>query len=165
MKQFVITIPNPIRGKGAKGFDRRPQEGEPTFSVFHCYADNEKRAREITASSLDMRKVPDGTKLVEIAYDPRVKNESFTSVIFQGEEKKEPMQHPVPASSIKRYEVTSDTEIRYTMRRVYNVYAQSAQEAVDLAKTSWIAPLDEYAINEHEDKPDFMVSEIISDER
>jgi len=111
MKQFVITIPNPIRGKGAKGFDRRPQEGEPTFSVFHCYADNEKRAREITASSLDMRKVPDGTKLVEIASDPRVNSESFTSVIFQGEEKKEPMQHPVPASSIKRYEVTSDNHL------------------------------------------------------
>jgi hypothetical protein len=75
------------------------------------------------------------------------------------------MQHPVPASSIKRYEVTSDTEIRYTMRRVYNVYAHNAQEAIDLAKTSWIAPLDEYAIGEVEEKPDFIVSEIISDER
>lgn len=159
MKQFVITIPNPVQGKGARGFDRQPKEGEPTFSIFHCYADSEKRAREITANIFDMHKVPDGTKLVEIDPDPRVNSEMFTTVISEKSREQQ------SANVIKTYEVLCETQHTYINRAVFNVYAHNAQEAIDVAKSGYFKPLDEYAIDESEGEPTFSASVLISDEQ
>jgi hypothetical protein len=159
MKQFVITIPNPIQGKGAKGFDRQPKEGEATFSIFHCYADSEKRAREITANIFDMLKVPDGTKLIEIDPDPRVNSEMFTTVIS------EKSKEQAAANVIRTYEVVSETEHTYINRMVFNVYAHNAQEAIEVAKSGYFKPLDEYATDGKEGDTTFTASVLISDEQ
>lgn len=171
MKQFVITIPNPVRGKGARGFNRKPKRGEPTFSIFHCYAQSEKRARELTAKYFDMRKVPDGTKFVEIVSDPRVKKESFVDMRANEQPIATTQTLLLQAPTPKKFElvvtnraVQQDThvyEIEATTedeaREIYNQYIESGVGALNLT--------DSYSYYTDQEEPRVSVAELITHEQ
>lgn len=169
MKQFVITIPNPIRGKGARGFDRRPKRGEPTFSIFHCYAKNEKRARELTARYLEMLRVPDGTRLVEIVNDPRVKREKFIDL--------QAMAAPTTAMAVaapqtKTFELVNTSRSVQQDTHVYEIDAATEEEAreiysnfIEHGATENIRLTDSYSYYTDQEVPVVTVSELITDEQ
>jgi hypothetical protein len=168
MKQFVITIPNPVRGKGARGFDRKPKRGEPTFSIFHCYAQSEKRARELTAQYFDMRKVPDGTKFVEIVQDPRVKQESFADMRMMAAPIAIPMQEEAPAK--KKFELVVVQRAVQQDTAVYEIEAATEEEArevyanfVSAGTTDNILLTDTYSYYCDHETPQVSVSELITD--
>lgn len=168
MKQFVITIPNPVRGKGARGFDRKPKRGEPTFSIFHCYARSEKRARELTARHFDMRKVPDGTRFVEIVSDPRIVNESFVDM------RTSMPVHPLIIESApvenKRFEVTVVNRAVQQDTHVYEIQAATEEEALEKYKHYIEHGIDEslelsdsYSYHTDREEPKISVAELITD--
>jgi hypothetical protein len=129
MKQFVINIPNPIQGKGAKGFNRKPKRGQPTFSTFICYAENDKRARELTASHFGLRKIPDGTRLTEVASDPRMKKELFIDMSASTPEESVATQEALPV--IQTYEVVAKQRISFVETLTIVVEATSEEEAAN----------------------------------
>jgi uncharacterized protein with PIN domain len=168
MKQFVITIPNPVRGKGARGFDRKPKRGEPTFSIFHCYAQSEKRARELTAGYFSMRKVPDGTKFVEIVSDPRVKQESFADMRLMAAPIVIPMQEEAPAR--KKFELVVVQRAVQQDTAVYEVEATTEEEARELyanfistGEMNNINLTDTYSYYCDHETPQISVAELITD--
>jgi len=127
MKQYVINIPNPIQGKGARGFNRKPKRGEPTFSTFICYAENDKRARELTAGHFGMRKVPDGTTLTQVASDPRMKRELFIDMYAATPIESIATQEVLPL--IHTYEVVAKQRISFVESLTMVVEATSEEEA------------------------------------
>lgn len=170
MKQFVITIPNPIRGKGARGFDRRPKRGEPTFSIFHCYAKNEKRARELTARYLEMLRVPDGTKLVEIVNDPRVKREKF--IDLQAATQATTSAVVVAEPKVKTFELVNTSRSVQQDTHVYEIDATTEEEAreiynnfIERGATDNIRLTDSYSYYTDQEVPVVTISELITDEQ
>ena len=170
MKQFVITIPNPIRGKGARGFDRRPKRGEATFSIFHCYAKTEKRAREITAKYLEMRKVPDGTRLVEIVNDPRVKREKF--IDLQAAAAPTTTAVAIAAPKVKTFELVNTSRSVQQDTHVYEIDAVTEEEAreiynnfIERGATENIRLTDSYSYYTDQEVPVVTISELITDEQ
>ena len=169
MKQFVITIPNPVRGKGARGFDRKPKRGEPTFSIFHCFAQSEKRARELTAGYFSMRKVPDGTKFVEIVSDPRVKQESFVDMRLMSA----PIALPVvgEAPALKKFELVVVQRAVQQDTAVYEIEAATEEEAREVYTmftstgniTDNISLTDTYSYYCDHETPQISVAELITD--
>lgn len=127
MKQFVINIPNPIQGKGAKGFNRKPKRGQPTFSTFICYAENDKRARELTAGHFGLRKIPDGTRLTEVASDPRMKKEMFIDMSAATAVESVATQEVLPI--VQTYEIVAKQRISFVETMTMVVEATSEEEA------------------------------------
>ncbi len=127
MKQYVINIPNLVQGKGAKGFNRKPKRGQPTFSTFICYAENDKRARELTANHFGLRKIPDGTKLTEVASDPRMKKELFIDMSASTPVESVAIQETLPLT--QTYEIVAKQRISFVETLTIVVEATSEEEA------------------------------------
>lgn len=72
MKQFIVTIPNPMTGNGARGLNRVAPAGEPSVSTFVVFAPDDTGALRIMRSAIDVRALPDGTRLSFVADEPRV---------------------------------------------------------------------------------------------
>lgn len=77
MKHFIVTIPNPIKGSGARGLDRTLSDGMPAYSIYLCTAGNERRGREMISEHLMMRNTPDGATFNEVVDDRNVRTETL----------------------------------------------------------------------------------------
>jgi hypothetical protein len=89
MKQFIVTIPNPMTGNGARGLNRVAPAGEPSVSTFAVYAPDESLGLRLMRQALDVRSLPDGTRCALVADEPRVTTLQVVNLskylLFEGE--------------------------------------------------------------------------------
>ena len=81
MKQFIITIPNPFTGEGSRGVKNRvAPQGEPSVTTLMAYAESEASARQLVRTELATRYVPDGTEVLYVVDEPRVRREMLFNI-------------------------------------------------------------------------------------
>lgn len=81
MKQFIISIPNPFTGEGSRGVKNRvAPQGEPSVTTLMAYAESEASARQLVRAEFATRYVPDGTEVLYVTDEPRIKREILLNI-------------------------------------------------------------------------------------
>lgn len=81
MKQFIVTVPNPYKGEGSRGVASRiAPQGEPSVTTLMAYAESEASARQLVRVEFATRYVPDGTEVMYVTDEPRIKREILLNI-------------------------------------------------------------------------------------
>jgi len=81
MKQFIITIPNPLSGEGSRGVENRvAPQGETSVTTLMAYAESEASVRKLVRTEFATGHVPDGTEVLYVTDEPRVKGEMLFNI-------------------------------------------------------------------------------------
>jgi len=81
MKQFIVTVPNPYKGEGSRGVSSRiAPQGKPSVTTLMAYAESEASARQLVRVEFATRYVPDGTEVLYVTDEPRIKREILLNI-------------------------------------------------------------------------------------
>jgi len=75
MEAYLMVVPNPVVGDGSKGLIKNPNEGESQTAMFLVYSNTENNAKDAFRKYLNIKWLPDGTSVVRVANDNKIRKE------------------------------------------------------------------------------------------